>query len=201
MDVFAGTDIPFRATAAVLVVVALAISGTYRHRAARTGGEITADDGSFRVLRLVGLLFAVALLAALLAPRWVAWAAMPVPTPGRYAGALLSAVTLPVFVWIFRTLGDNVTPTSATRVDHALVTTGPYRWARHPLYTTATAFWAGICLLVANWMLAGLLAVGLLGVAVRTPLEEQRLADAFGEEYVAYRERTGRYVPRLRRAP
>lgn len=189
----------FRAMVGLLVIVALAASGYYRRRADRTSGAISADDGPFRLLRLVGLLFAAALLAYLFAPRWVAWAGLPVPASVRYGGAVAAALALPLFVWVFRTLGGNVTATSATRADHELVTTGPYRWVRHPLYSAAAAFWTGICLLAANWLLVALLSVGLLGVALRTPLEEQRLVEAFGDDYVAYRDRTGRYLPRLRR--
>lgn len=188
-----------RIAIALLVVAALAVSAYYRRRADATGGAVSDDDGPYRLLRVVGLVFAAALVTYLLAPEWVAWASLPIPAAVRYGGAVLSMAALPLLVWVFRSLRGNVTGTSATRADHDLVTDGPYRWIRHPLYTFATVFWAGICLLAANWLLLVLLATGLLGVHLRTPLEEQRLVDEFGEDYLAYAERTGRYLPRIRR--
>jgi protein-S-isoprenylcysteine O-methyltransferase Ste14 len=52
-------------------------------------------------------------------------------------------------------------------------------------------------LLSASWLilLAGLLVFLLL--AIRTPIEEQKLIERFGEEYHSYMARTGRFVPRL----
>lgn len=182
----------------LVVVTTLTVSAHYRRRARQTGGPVRESDGAFRLLRALGLLFAAALLSYLVVPGWVSWASLPVPRGVRLGGAVLSVVSLPLLVWVFRSLRGNVTPTSATRVDHELVTYGPYRWIRHPLYTFAAIFWTGICLLAANWLLLLLLAMAILGVTRRTPLEEQRLLEEFGDEYRAYMQRTGRYVPRLR---
>lgn len=182
----------------LVVVTALTVSAYYRRQAGKTSGPVRESDGAFRLLRVIGLLFAAVLLTYLVAPGWVSWASLAVPRDVRIGGAVLSFVSLPLLVWVFRSLRGNVTPTSATRVDHELVTHGPYRWIRHPLYTFAAMFWTGICLLAANWFLLLLLAMAILGVTRRTPLEEQRLLDEFGDEYRAYMQRTGGYVPRLR---
>lgn len=182
----------------LVVISALSVSAYYRRRAGKTSGPVRESDGAFRFLRVIGLLFAAALLTYLVAPGWIGWASLSVPRAVRIGGAVLSVVSLPLLVWVFRSLRGNVTPTSATRVDHELVTDGPYRWIRHPLYTFAAMFWTGICLLTANWLLLLLLAMAILGVTRRTPLEEERLLDEFGDEYRAYTQRTGRYFPRLR---
>lgn len=182
----------------LIVVTALTVSAYYRRRAGKTSGPVRESDGAVRLLRVIGLLFAAALLTYLVAPGWIDWASLSVPQIVRIGGALLSIVSLPLLVWVFRSLRGNVTPTSATRVDHELVTHGPYRWIRHPLYTFGAMFWTGICILAANWLLLLLLATAILGVTRRTPLEEQRLLDEFGDEYRAYLHRTGRYFPRIR---
>jgi protein-S-isoprenylcysteine O-methyltransferase Ste14 len=54
-----------------------------------------------------------------------------------------------------------------------------------------------VTLLTANWLigLASLLVLGLL--AVRTPKEEQRLIDRFGQQYRDYMAETGRFFPRI----
>ena len=92
-----------------------------------------------------------------------------------------------------------MTATSATRTDHELVTAGPYRWIRHPLYTAGFGFWTGIVLLTGSWLLAVLFVPVVLGLRRRTVLEEARLVEEFGDDYRAYAARTGRYLPRRRR--
>lgn len=187
-----------RVLVGLLVISGLTISAYYRRRADKTRDEVTASDGPFRVLRLIGLVFAGSLLTYLVAPEWLSWASLTVPWEFRLVGVVLSIGSLPLLVWVFRSLRGNVTPTSATRADHELVTNGPYRLIRHPLYTFAMSYWIGICLVAANWLLILLLVTAFLGVTLRTPLEEERLIDEFGDDYQAYIERTGRYFPRRR---
>ena len=43
-----------------------------------------------------------------------------------------------LLIWTFRSLGTNLTDTVVTRKDHTLVTSGPYRFVRHPFYVAYT---------------------------------------------------------------
>lgn len=75
-------------------------------------------------------------------------------------------------------------------LDH-LVTAGPYRWCRHPLYLSFMAIVLGIDLMFGSPL--GILATLLLAlpsVIYRARLEEKALSDRFGEEWEGYRERT-----------
>jgi protein-S-isoprenylcysteine O-methyltransferase Ste14 len=78
-----------------------------------------------------------------------------------------------------------------------LVTTGPYRWLRHPFYVGVLLLVLACFLLAANWFmaLAGFAVFALL--AIRSPIEERKLAERFGDEYLAYRARTRRFLPRV----
>ena len=82
------------------------------------------------------------------------------------------------------------------RAGGALVTTGPYRWMRHPLYAMGGALFFAVGLMSASWFILG---VACLGVAlirlVVVPMEEQALVAKFGDEYRAYMNRTGGLVP------
>jgi len=82
----------------------------------------------------------------------------------------------------------------------ALVTSGPYRWVRHPLYTGELVAAAGVAILVGTpW--AVLVWLALLGLQLfRTRYEEAVLTAAF-PEYQTYAARTGRLLPRLQRQP
>jgi protein-S-isoprenylcysteine O-methyltransferase Ste14 len=42
-----------------------------------------------------------------------------------------------------------------------------------------------------------MLLLGFIIIVIRTPIEEQRLIDRFGEEYILYMNRTGRFLPRF----
>jgi protein-S-isoprenylcysteine O-methyltransferase Ste14 len=97
-------------------------------------------------------------------------------------------------------LGKNLTDTVATRKDHSLVTSGPYRFVRHPFYLSGLVSLVGGSLATANWflLLAGLLPLGFL--VVRTKTEEQKLIERFGDEYRNYMARTGRFFPRFGRS-
>ena len=127
------------------------------------------------------------------------WARFPLPGWARWLAALVALAAIPMFYWILVSLGVNISPTQATRQNHTLVTHGPYRWVRHPLYSTGLIFCISLTLLTAVWWVAvwGLLPFILL--LLRTSQEEARLIDAFGNEYRDYMQRTGRFLPRLAR--
>lgn len=126
------------------------------------------------------------------------WSGVRLPAPLRWTRAGLGVASLSGSWWVFRSIDKNITPTVATREDHDLVTTGPFRWVRHPLYTSGTVFFASLSLLAANWFmgLAGLSAFVML--LVRLPKEEQELIERFGDEYRDYMKRTGRFLPKLK---
>lgn len=75
-----------------------------------------------------------------------------------------------------------------------LVTTGPYAYARHPLYAVEMITIAGIALQFEQpW--AGLIAAAVIALQViRSLFEEQVLIEAY-PEYAAYRARTARFIP------
>jgi protein-S-isoprenylcysteine O-methyltransferase Ste14 len=108
------------------------------------------------------------------------------------------ATCLPLIYWVFSSLGNNVTPTVVTRHAHTLVTHGPYRWVRHPLYSVGTLAFVGFSLLSANWFTLAALIFGMPVILRRTPLEEARLIERFGEDYTRYMQTTGRFLPKLR---
>ena len=151
------------------------------------------------MLRLAGLVTWVATLIYLIRPSAIAWASLPLPDWLRWSGAVLGLTGAGMMYWTLTNLGKNLTDTVSTRRDATLVTSGPYRFVRHPFYVTAALLILGASLLSANWLIlaGGLAAMALL--VMRTPKEEQKLVEKFGDPYRAYMERTGRFLPRLGR--
>src|SRR5215217_5502326 len=192
----------FRGIAATLFVAALSVSAYHRHRAEQASEEKISwrEEGlpTIIALRASGLALLLSVVAYLLNPRWMKWSSLSLPTWLRWSGAGLGAAALPLSYWVFRSLGKNVTLTVETREDHELVTSGTYRWVRHPLYSVGTSFFLSLSVLAANWFigLAGLFGLGMLLVRLRK--EEEKLIERFGDEYREYMKRTGRFLPRLR---
>jgi protein-S-isoprenylcysteine O-methyltransferase Ste14 len=130
-------------------------------------------------------------------PRWMEWSSLVLPVWLRWAGVIALLTGAALIVWTFRTLGTNLTDTVVTRQTHTLVVNGPYRWIRHPLYSSAALLVVAISLAAANWFffLAGVTLLSIL--IVRTRIEERNLVARFGDSYQRYMARTGRFVPRL----
>ena len=106
---------------------------------------------------------------------------------------------IPFIVSAQRALGRNVSPTVMTHEDHELVTDGPFRWIRNPLYTAGALLFTGLGLISASGFLLVGAPVALVLVTIRLPSEEAELEKRFGDAYRDYVRRTGRFLPRLRR--
>ena len=174
--------------------------GIYHRLKSRTGEKLDRrQEGLFILvtLRLVGFTGLAGLIAYLINPACMAWAAVPLPVWLRWTGVGLALIAGLLLVWMFRTLGRNLTDTVVTRKEHTLVTAGPYRWVRHPMYTAAAMLTLASFLAAANWFffVAGCLVFLLL--AIRTRKEEENLVARFGDDYRDYMQRTGRFVPRF----
>jgi protein-S-isoprenylcysteine O-methyltransferase Ste14 len=99
--------------------------------------------------------------------------------------------------WLFNSIRTGITPTSATRREHQLVTHGPYRWVRHPLYTVGSSMFIAFGMIADNWFITVLGVLTFILMALRTPKEEANLVEKFGDEYREYMKRTGRFFPKL----
>jgi len=93
--------------------------------------------------------------------------------------------------------GCNLTDTVVTRRNATLVTHGPYRWVRHPFYMAFAMAVIANALITANGFLAITGTVAFLATVARTSIEERKLVDRFGSDYVDYMQRTGRFLPRI----
>ena len=78
-----------------------------------------------------------------------------------------------------------------------LVVTGPYRFIRHPLYTSLVLFALGAFLKYPSWIGAGLLCANIMAVNKTASIEESHNLERFGEEYRNYMSLTNRFIPNL----
>lgn len=109
---------------------------------------------------------------------------------------LCMAGAVGLFVWATATMGQNWSLVARTRSDHILVTSGPFAWMRHPIYTAMGLLM--VALSIAFGHTAHLLVavpIFALGTWLRIREEERLLRDAFGAAYDAYAGRVKRFVP------
>ena len=137
-------------------------------------------------------------VAYLANPNSMGWASLSLPLWARWTGVALGLLVAPSAYWVLTALGTNVSETVLTKPQHRLVTTGPYRWVRHPLYTVGIALFLSIGLMAANWFILLWALVALLGLLlVVIPREEAHLVATFGDDYRRYRSSTGSLLPLL----
>lgn len=191
----------FRWVALVVLFGSVGISAYYRRRARLEGGTIARrqEGGAVLAARALGGLTAfAAILAHALIPAAMAWASFQSRDWVPWLGVVAGVVIVPMTYWVFSSIGRNVSETVLTKEGHELVTIGPYRWVRHPLYAVGIALFAAMGLMLRSWLVLLFAAVALvLFRFVVIPAEEQRLIEKFGDQYSTYMRRTGRFLPRV----
>lgn len=131
-------------------------------------------------------------------PEQLAPGALPLPPWVRWIGLIPGVGALGLFWWTHHSLGANFARSLQIRDGHSLVTSGPYRWVRHPMYTAFYLLHGAVFLLTANAFLGLTWTAGLtLVLAVRVGREERMMLRAFGPAYRRYIAYTGRFLPRL----
>jgi protein-S-isoprenylcysteine O-methyltransferase Ste14 len=123
------------------------------------------------------------------------WTLLPAGAWREWGAMATVAAGVAFAVWARTFLGQNWSGNVTLKEGHELIQGGPYRFARHPIYTgillsiLGTGVWQGT--------LAGLLAVGCFGAGFswKIRLEEQWLTEEFGEQYREYRRRVKALIP------
>jgi protein-S-isoprenylcysteine O-methyltransferase Ste14 len=153
--------------------------------AAGAAGQLAQRWGAW----LVTLQFAVLGVMA-----WRAWQAHGRDAPRAAVMALLVAAVVVGVAALAANRPGNFNIRPLPKAHGELVTRGPYRWIRHPMYTAlllgsgGAALWSGAWIDAASWV--ALLVV----LAVKASVEERALIERFAG-YAAYRARTSRFLP------
>lgn len=196
-----GENTTFRIIVSIIVLVSLSISIYFRRKAQKNSqDEIDRRlEGNFTMiaLRFGGILIWLIIFAYILYPAAISWATVPLPSWMRWSGVAGSAAAALLLVWMFTSLGLNITDSVTTRDEHNLITKGPYRWIRHPLYTFGLLLFLCLSLIMGTWLIP-ILGIPTFAILIhRTGIEERTLQERFGDEYQRYTEQTGRFFPRL----
>jgi protein-S-isoprenylcysteine O-methyltransferase Ste14 len=116
------------------------------------------------------------------------------------SGAIVAVASLVLLLWSQASMGDSlrigVDPSERTD----LVTSGPFRWVRNPIYSAMVAYVAGTAMLVPNPGSVAAAVALIVGEELQVRrVEEPYLRNAHGTEYEHYAARAGRFLPRVGR--
>jgi protein-S-isoprenylcysteine O-methyltransferase Ste14 len=111
----------------------------------------------------------------------------------RIIGAAITVLGLAFAIWGRRHLGGNWSARATIQIGHELVTSGPYRFVRHPIYTGIWIMWFGAGLV--NIIFLVIFALIALIFFSRIPKEEAFMMELFPNQYPAYRATTKALIP------
>jgi len=192
-------DTPFRIALGILAAAVFAVRIPAQVRSFQPVEKRQLEGKLNLALRALAGFGGMALLIVYLAkPAWIAWAALPLPPAIRWIGGLTAVFAIALLAWVHRELGRNFSATLEIRSDQVLVTTGPYQWVRHPMYTAFILIVLSFFLLSANWLIGAIWIGSLAAVLLsRVSKEEAAMEATFGDRYRAWARQTGRLVPPL----
>lgn len=147
---------------------------------------------SIKIKREKSLVFIVA-IGMIIVPliyvftHWLDSFNMDLPESVRWIGVVCFGFGAILFWWVHKILGKNWSPVLEIRKEHKLITQGPYKYVRHPMYTQIWIWVICQWLVLSNWI------VGVVGILtwsilffIRIAEEEKMMTEHFGQEYSGY---------------
>jgi len=125
---------------------------------------------------------------ALVEPAWYAL---------RWVAAGLTIACLAGTIYCWRWMGRNWRVGVDTDQSNELIVTGPFSRVRHPIYTLSMVMMTATLVAVPIWplLMAAVLHIALMHLKAHN--EEKMMLRVHGDAYAGYRERTGRFIPRI----
>jgi protein-S-isoprenylcysteine O-methyltransferase len=180
--------------AAILFWASLGVWVFAGRRSRRAPGEVRRDRGTaVLIVGSVSLAIGLAIAAANAIP------ALEIPIarwPLFVSGLVFGWAGIALALWATRTLGRFYRPVVTIYEDHEVVTSGPYRYVRHPIYAGAMMVMVGVGLALGNWLsLVLCVTLPLAAYVARIRAEERALEEALGDSYRQYEQGKARLVP------
>lgn len=194
------TESVFRVILPLLIIAFALHRGYYvRKHGAEENTLKKREEGLIsRISGILGLVGIVAIIVYVVNPGSLAWSALALPLRLRWTGVGVALAGFGLLQWAQQALGKSWSDTPRMIKEQALVTSGPYQFIRHPIYTAFILILGSTLFVSANWLI-GMAWIGMtmLEVASRMGFEEKLMVEYFGDQYREYMQRTGRLLPRI----
>ncbi len=113
-----------------------------------------------------------------------------------YIGLGLILTGMIIRFMAIRTLGASFTVDLAVKEEQKLITTGLYKYIRHPSYSGSLLSFAGFSMTLNNWLSMAVILIPVTSVIIyRINLEEKLLLSVPGMAYSEYVKKTSRLIP------
>ena len=183
------------------VIFAFALHRGYyvrKHSEERNTLKTREEGWASKIAGIFGMIGFVVMLVYAIYPAWLSWASLPLPPWMRWAGVGIALAGFALLQWAQNMLGQNWSDTPRMIKEQSLITSGPYHFVRHPIYTAFLLILGSTLLISANWLI-GLAWIGMtvLEVASRIGFEEKLMLEYFGDQYHEYMKRTGKLLPKI----
>lgn len=116
---------------------------------------------------------------------------------GRIAALIgigICVLGVAVAIWARWHLGLNWSGSPAIKENHELITDGPYRLIRHPIYTGILVAFVGTALVIGIWAVIAFTGAAMIFVR-RIRIEEEYMLRLFPDKYPKYRKHTWALIP------
>ena len=188
-----------------LFLVFLFERGYFQAKAMRISGEAKNIRKDKKKLIITASLFVVAQIWVIgsfiwiIKPSLMDWTSISIPQWVRWLGLILTITGMILECSTQIYLGRNYSTTVNISEEQTLITKGPYKYVRHPMYSALFTIGTGLGLLSSSWYFLLPFLATLIVVINRVQNEEKAMIEKFGEEYISYIQKTGRFIPSLRR--
>jgi len=116
---------------------------------------------------------------------------------GLFGGLFLTVAGYAATIWCYVIMGNAWRIGINRNEKNELVTAGPYRWIRHPIYAFQTVMLLGAVLLLPTICSVALVVFHLVFVLIKAKDEEAYLVTVHGDVYLDFMAKTGRLFPKL----
>lgn len=188
----------FRVILPILILSFAAHRGYYVRNFSKPEEATLKKREEGTVSRIAGLLGLASMLAYALNPVWLSFADLALPNGLRWTGVGIALTGFALLQWAQVTLGRSWSDTPRLMKEQVLITSGPYRAIRHPIYTAFLLILGSTLFISSNWLI-GLSWTGMtvMEIVSRIQFEESLMIEHFGDPYRTYMKKTGRLLPKI----
>jgi len=151
-----------------------------------------------KIAGVLGMLGFISVISFAINPNWLVFADLSFPIWLRWTGIGIALAGFALLQWAQVTLAGSWSDAPRMMKEQTLITCGPYRRIRHPIYTAFIMILGSTLFISSNWFI-GFCWVGMtiLETMSRIGFEESLMLEYFGDQYRQYMKKTGRLLPKV----